>query len=353
MLSPKLRIGSCFAGIGGMELGLEMTGSFETVWQIERDPYCIRVLEKHWPHVQRFGDIRTVDTSQLPPVDIIVGGWPCQPVSVAGRRGGDTDDRWLWPEFARLIREIRPRWVLAENVPGLRSIDNGRLFGTVLADLAACGYVCEWDGFPASAAGAHHIRDRVWIVAYLDGLGSGERTRVSVVKRTGLSDVDGCVGRCSGASGKAVAHPDGSVSPERGKRPTLPFIDIGRRDDRGGSRDDPRQVAVGVSGEDPCVLAHDAGPRCDARIFGAGWALRIETRRTQPERRGGPVEWCSGWLPEPDVVRVVHGLPTELDRHRLRALGNAVVPQVVAQIGRRIAAHAAGRVTSAADEGER
>jgi DNA (cytosine-5)-methyltransferase 1 len=102
----------------------------------------------------------------LTSVDLVCGGFPCQPHSLAGRRSGAQDERDLWPEFARLIRELRPRWVVAENVPGLLSIDAGRFFGGVLRDLAACGYDAEWDCLPAAAVGAPHRRDRVWIVAY-------------------------------------------------------------------------------------------------------------------------------------------------------------------------------------------
>src|SRR4030095_13040211 len=102
----------------------------------------------------------------LEPIDVICGGFPCQPHSLAGRRGGATDDRDLWPHFARLIRECDPRWVVAENVPGLLSSDAGRFFGTILGDQAACGYDAEWDCLPAAAFGAPHRRDRVWLVAY-------------------------------------------------------------------------------------------------------------------------------------------------------------------------------------------
>jgi DNA (cytosine-5)-methyltransferase 1 len=210
----SLTVGSLFAGIGGFDLGLTRAG-FEVTWQVEIDPWCRAVLAQHWPEVTRYADVRDVhgphvadaateqsevctgDASAcarrreqsagigagrgnrggvsaagvlrpacLAPVDVICGGFPCQPHSLAGRRAGSDDERDLWPEFARLIRECRPRWVVAENVPGLLSSDAGRFFGAVLADLAACGYNAEWDCLPASAFGAPHRRDRVWIVAY-------------------------------------------------------------------------------------------------------------------------------------------------------------------------------------------
>ena len=160
-----MTFGSLFAGIGGMDLGLERAG-FECRYQVEIDPYCRKVLAKHWPNVERFNDVREVGVHNLPPVDLICGGFPCQPVSTAGKRKGTEDERWLWPEFARLIRELRPRWVLGENVPGLLSIDAGRIFGTVLRDLAENGYDAEWDCIPAAAVGALHLRYRVFVVAH-------------------------------------------------------------------------------------------------------------------------------------------------------------------------------------------
>jgi DNA-cytosine methyltransferase len=197
-----MTVGSLFAGIGGFDLGFERAG-FEIRWQVEIDPFCRSVLAQHWPDVRRYEDVRQVvgDTDKsdsgrdecqriawsegsatgsasaaisrsrhaLEPVDVICGGFPCQPHSLAGRRGGSADERDLWPQFARLIRELGPRWVVAENVPGLLSSDAGRFFGTVLRDLAACGYDAEWDCLPASAFGAPHRRDRVWIVAYPPG----------------------------------------------------------------------------------------------------------------------------------------------------------------------------------------
>jgi DNA (cytosine-5)-methyltransferase 1 len=164
----SLTVGSLFSGIGGIDLGLQRAG-MEIRWQVEIDEWCRRVLTKHWPTVPKYGDITTLTGEELAPVDLICGGFPCQPVSVAGRRLGDADDRWLWPEFIRVVRLVRPTWVLVENVPGLRSAASGRLFGGILADLAACGFDAEWDCIPASAVGAHHQRDRLWIVAHTNG----------------------------------------------------------------------------------------------------------------------------------------------------------------------------------------
>jgi site-specific DNA-cytosine methylase len=159
--------GSLFAGIGGIDLGLERAG-WACRWQVEWDDYCQRVLAKHWPDIKRYGDITTVDWSGVEPVDLLAGGFPCQPFSVAGRRKGTDDDRWLWPAFATAIRALRPRLVLVENVPGLLA---GHGMGSVLGGLAELGYDAEWDCIPAAAVGAPHLRYRIWIVAYRPELG--------------------------------------------------------------------------------------------------------------------------------------------------------------------------------------
>ena len=134
----ELRYGSLFSGIGGIDLGMDLAG-FECAWQVEVDDYCRQVLETHWPGVPKYKDIYDVKGSALEPVDILCGGFPCQPVSVAGKRSGVDDERWLWDEFYRLICEVRPRWVVAENVPGLLSANAGRAFAGVLRDLAEGG----------------------------------------------------------------------------------------------------------------------------------------------------------------------------------------------------------------------
>ena len=154
-------MGSVFSGIGGIDLGLERTGGFETHWFIEKDAHCQKVLTRHWPDVPIFGDIHEVEADDLPPVDMIAGGYPCQPFSVAGSRGGTDDPRHVWPEMRRLVRLLRPRYVLIENVPGHLSMG----FGDVLSDLAALGFNAEWGVVSAADVGATHLRKRLFGVA--------------------------------------------------------------------------------------------------------------------------------------------------------------------------------------------
>ena len=283
-----MNVGSLFSGIGGIDLGLERAG-MRIAWQCEIDPWCRRVLEKHWPSVPNYGDIRVI-TDECEPVDVLAGGFPCQPVSLAGRRAGQSDERWLWPEFARLVRLLRPRYVLVENVPGLLSAG----MGDVLGDLAACGYDAEWDSIGAVDVGAPHRRKRVWIVAY--------------PKRDGLE-------------GRQQAWT--TARPVGGGRQVSDAATMQRE---AIQRHEPNGVL-------PSVLAH-----------AEGIAERAGLRAGEPRifRRGRLSDLRSArhtWIAEPDVVRVADGVPARVDR--LRGLGNAVVPQVVEWIGRRMIEDAA------------
>lgn len=160
-----LTVGSLFSGIGGFDLGFEKAG-MEIRWQVEIDEFCQKVLEQHWPNVERFDDIKNIQ--KLPYVDLICGGFPCQPVSTCGRHKGDEDERWLWPEFYRIVCMVKPKWIVVENVVGLLSAKNGQLFGGILRDLAQSGYDAEWQVFSASQFGLPHIRKRLFLVAYSD-----------------------------------------------------------------------------------------------------------------------------------------------------------------------------------------
>ncbi len=171
----KLRVLDLFSGIGGFSLGLESTGGFVTTAFCEQADFPRRVLAKHWPEVPIYDDVRTLTASRLAAdgigVDVICGGFPCQDISVAGAGAGiDGERSGLWREYARLIGETGPRWVIVENVSALLS----RGLGRVLRDLAALGYDAEWHCIPAAALGASHHRDRLWLVAYAAGDGWGE-----------------------------------------------------------------------------------------------------------------------------------------------------------------------------------
>ena len=267
-------IGSLFSGIGGLELGLERAiPNASTAWQVEADEYARTILAKHWPNARRYNDVREVGAHNLGGVDIICGGFPCQDISAAGKREGITGSRsGLWTEYARIIREIRPRFVVVENVAALRI----RGMGTVLGDFAACGYDAGWDCVPAAAGGAPHRRDRLFIVAW--------------------SQLDG-----------AMANPDSGQRPHNQlqARRNVGWICGSAMADANGTRPQ-RQRQPGEVGQ---ARAQEA-----SRLF----------RRS--------IESAGPWKPEPRLGRVANGIPNRVDR--LRALGNAVVPQVAEVIGR-------------------
>jgi DNA-cytosine methyltransferase len=197
-----------FSGIGGFSLGLERTGGFRTVAFCEIDPFCRRVLAKHWPEVPCYDDVRSLTADRLRAdgisVDVICGGFPCQDISVAGNGAGlDGERSGLWREYARLVGELRPRLIIVENVAALL----GRGLGDVLGDLAALGYDAEWHCIPAAAVGAPHRRDRIWIVAH-DAV---RRWGLIQASSSGIRDAErrpeGASGGCGLPSGCShVAH---------------------------------------------------------------------------------------------------------------------------------------------------
>jgi DNA (cytosine-5)-methyltransferase 1 len=167
----KLKILDLFSGLGGFSLGLERTGSFETIAFCDNDKYSKLVLQKHWKGVKIYNDVKEItkekfiaDGIQFP--DIITGGFPCQPFSVAGKQAGTDDDRHLWPVMFRIIQEFTPRWVIGENVKGLTNIQDGVVFETVCTDLEGEGYEVRTFNIPAAGVGAPHRRERLWIVAH-------------------------------------------------------------------------------------------------------------------------------------------------------------------------------------------
>jgi len=334
---------SLFSGIGGLDLAAEWAG-FTTVGQCEFADYPTKVLEKHWPDVPRWRDIRTLTREDfyartgLRTVDVISGGFPCQPFSVAGKQKGKEDDRYLWPEMLRVIRELQPAYIVGENVSGILRIAADE----VCQDLDREGYEVGIFNFEAAAVGAFHRRERVFFVGYAEHNGLSAAT------------VAGGVAKASGDI-------------EKGQKPPGEFEGTGRPGDDADVADTNRtrlSVARHESGNETFSGEHRIEHSgCDAPDTNNGrWAMRRNGELSAVEaaggigcdNRGGAQEYVAGerWDIEPRLGRVVDGFPRWLDEPvdvprlavgvadrvgRLKALGNAVVPQQAYPIFRAIA----------------
>jgi DNA (cytosine-5)-methyltransferase 1 len=270
-----LTVGSLFSGIGGLDLGLERAG-MNVIWQSEIDPYACRVLKKHWPEVPNYGDIKQINWGDVVQPDVVCGGYPCQPFSTAGKRQGENDPRHLWPWVREAISQLRPQYAILENVRGHLTMGGT----TVIGELAAIGYDCEWRVVSAASVGANHRRDRIIIVAYPNNA----RPHSAKVNPTEIGEyAQRGLGRC----GTDVANTEGGD----------------------GRNSEPHGVCT---------------------VYGQATELREQGRLY-----GFHSDW---WEVEPDVGRVANGVPNRVDR--LRGLGNAVVPQVAEVIGRLVVEHA-------------
>ena len=328
-----MNVGSLFSGIGGFDLGFERAG-MHVSWQVELDPYCRAVLARHFPDAARYGDVREVGAQNLDPVDLLCGGFPCQDLSSAGRGAGiDGARSGLWSEFARIVRELRPRYVVVENVPALltgkgKRWDRGPI-GRVLGDLAEARYDAEWACLSAREFGAPHLRKRVWIVAYpardaeagaaAEPRPERQRARAGGERSRAAEVADADAERQPGRAGKL--GPTGRGEPEDGRGAR--GENLADADKRGRPGRASAARGRGAGGAPP-----------DAE--GAGRKARGADRLGEGQPAEGPP--CEGWwAAEPAVGRVADGVPHRVDR--LAALGNALVPQIAEWIGRRILDH--------------
>lgn len=351
---------SLFSGIGLHDLGLERAG-WEIACQVENDPWCLAVLAKHWPTVPRLDNVRSVSASALcelgvERVDLVTGGFPCQDVSVAGKGAGlDGARSGLWHEMRRIVSEVRPHWVLAENVHALRTRGADR----VLADLEAEGYACWPLVVGAEHVGAPHRRHRVWIVAHRNGDGRGGERRSGLLdgeREARWDDVDRCGERGLGdaASIRRDRHSEIFGGAREGKEERW-MLQPARAGARGlGDHDRSRlEILRSVRGDDGEELeaAERAGrgdvPDAESErraIQGngriAGSRIGCDGSRW-PARPGQPQhEWEAPRLTQSGLGGAAHGYSRRVDslvrRERLRGLGNANPPQVAEAFGRAI-----------------
>ena len=399
----SIKVLDLFSGIGGFSLGLERAG-METVAFCENDAFCQRVLAKHWPGVPIHDNIEELDGRQYRgTVELVCGGFPCQPFSVSGKQRGAEDDRALWPEMLRVIREVAPRYVIAENVTGIirMELDN------CLSSLEDSGYSCQTFVIPACAVDAQHRRDRVWVIAQkndsdsnrqrphrkdkyeqrkdeladrqisligsvcevLAGQGNTEERNASDVANTisatgrgrGLYRDTSDQGREASRAGATRLQPeDWETQPGHPESGSETMADADSNDGRGRSGSQPRgrHSRVEHSGSSPRqhkqVSNEDVAHPPSSRQSGQGehehpgnqeahrereasHALDVGVRKERVAQpgMGGMADGVSRWLDEPEgIPRVIGKVPDRT--HRLKALGNAVVPQVVEVLGRMV-----------------
>jgi DNA (cytosine-5)-methyltransferase 1 len=311
----KLKLLDLFSGIGGFSLGLESTGFFETIGFVEKDKFCQKVLKKHWNNINIEEDIRNVKGERYA-ADIITGGFPCQPFSVAGKRKSTADDRYLWDEMLRVIREVKPIWIVAENVEGIVNINEGMVLRQVLNDLENEGFKSQCIIIPASGIGAWHQRKRIWIVSHSNSrLSTRENKEIQTRGNTitnGSEDV---------SNSKCNEHKH-TTSRE--------------------GRDDREWRFYSTQEEQTSHDLWSKTSRCDG-VFGKD-VPNTNSQRTQIQIKGehpsikmsgssGEKTW---WQTQSELCGVPNGVSYELDKgrsNRIKSLGNSIVPQIARQIG--------------------
>jgi len=277
-----LKILDLFSGIGGFSLGLESTGYFETVAFCEKDEFCKKVLQKHWSHLKIYDDVRSLHDTKIQ-ADVVTGGFPCQAFSQAGLQKGRADDRWLWNEMFDVIKQVRPRWVIGENVQGIVNIENGMVLRQVQDDLEGEGFKVQCFIIPASGIGAWHNRNRVWILA------------------------------CNISNSNSIRHRRGNSTRCADEEWTfLPRKQEGREMGSKTKR---------------CSNVSDTDKQ----------RTQVQTKGKQPSiKLSGSKSKETWWQTESRVCGVPDGVSYGVDRDRakrIKALGNSIVPQIARQLG--------------------
>ena len=339
----KLKVLDLFSGIGGFSYGLDQVG-FKTVAFCEMDQYCKLVLQKHWKGVKIYNDIKELKgeeiIKELGTIDIITGGFPCQPFSIAGSRKGTDDNRHLWPEMFRLIKELKPRWIIGENVRNIISIQEGMVFENVCTDLEGEGYEVRAFNIPAAGVGAPHKRERVWIVANsrctlrqgseLEGenANEGKQENAYQYQRSSSTSTDNV------ANTHSNREKWNQSKDRKGIRTQQSGEDVANTHTRlsNGSIEEVQsgRQTFDTSSERVTDVAHTYSQRQQEQCR----TESVQKEGNEPQRSSSQARH-TGWEFEPDVGRVAHGLSGRV--HRLKTLGNSIIPKIAEEIGRAIA----------------
>jgi DNA (cytosine-5)-methyltransferase 1 len=327
MPQTKLKLLDLFSGLGGFSLGLESTGFFETIAFVEKDEFCQKVLKKNFKNIPIEGDIRNVKGEKYR-ADVVTGGFPCQPFSVAGKRKGTDDDRYLWDETIRVVRECKPKWFIGENVEGLVNIQDGMVLRQVQNDLEEEGFEVQCLIIPASGIGAWHQRKRIWIIGYNVSnsntrFGIGENQEIQTRGNTstnGSKDVSNTFGKLS----------DGCSSSTRNSKTKFKGMEC----NQSWNWNEVRSKTERCSEQDREDVSDSDGKRLQGRKF----QHHLETGKQSTTNNGknSSKEQQTWWQTQSNLCGVPNGVSYGLDKNRanrIKSLGNSIVPQIARELG--------------------
>jgi len=375
-LNNKLKVLDLFSGIGGFSLGLHSTGIFDTIKFVEFDKYCQKVLNKNFPNIPIEGDIRNVKGTEFE-ADVITGGFPCQPFSVAGKQKGTNDNRYLWPEMFRLIKEIKPEFVIGENVQGIINLQDGMVLRQVLNDLEGEGFEVQCFLIPASGIGAWHQRNRTWIIGHSKhngllasekrsrdkkingGASEGQNQTIQSERTSGSrddEDVSNTESKRTGQNDKGLWSRSSRIS--RGKETSSKNVSNSISGLRGG------WGTIGQSGEDQIwrfrteeeeQTEHDIRSQTIGRnalfrkeedvSISNGIGLQGHGLQSDNQQEEGSTDQTTSssigqqqtwWEVESNLCGIPDGISRVMDKdraNRIKTLGNAIVPQIAREIG--------------------
>jgi DNA (cytosine-5)-methyltransferase 1 len=375
----QLKVLDLFSGLGGFSLGLERTGYFKTIAFCEIDKYCSLILDKHWKGIKIYNDVRKInkeqfDTDGIEYPDIITGGFPCQPFSVAGKQKGTGDDRHLWPEMFRIIKTFKPKFVIGENVKGLINIQDGVVFETVCTDLESEGYEVQAFNIPAAGVGAPHRRERIWILAtnVANSISDNEReqitrgdeeekriqeeyrqdnstarqsSRTSAIRNgdRGYEDMANSNTRFSNGTNEEIfsrgqtsntSSTGGGDKDVENSRRTLQQGTVFQGENENEIRKGNADQSKRSSSSSKYDVANPSSEQSHSNDNGQEQREISQQEQIELGGRSSGTLWPSNWEFEPNVGRVANGVPGRV--HRLKGLGNSIIPKIAEEIGKAI-----------------
>jgi DNA (cytosine-5)-methyltransferase 1 len=324
-----LKVLDLFSGIGGFSLGLESTGHFETIAFCEKDQFCQKVLKKHWSNIPIIDDVRRINGEEIK-ADVVVGGFPCQSISIAGKQKGKDDDRFLFPEMLRVIKEVKPRWIIGENVQNLINISNGTILREIVEGLENEGFEVQCFSISASSQGAWHKRERIWIIASDSKIIRSRKSR-NINQKERLEKSNSTQPNCSNetfTNSKCLGFSKGSKKSEKFKREETSnkFNNCNK-----GSQFRSTSYQMELSNT---KSIRSQGYELQHNLEN-GQELTKQLCKTDTQKQQ---TW---WQTQSELCGIPDGIQYGLDKdraNRIKALGNSIVPQIARELGKAIIA---------------